>query len=475
MAETKSITNRQLLAFLESKLKSHTPESAQKYKQTIRALDLFTATHALSLADIDDSFVCDWVVSLLRQDLAVSTVIRHLNILSSLLKNAAKKGLIPLCDSPRRIATILGNSADPVPPLLTEAALTHNLALLASSDSGLPSGLIRFAIINGAMPVDEMASLRREDIDRFTGDSRLILDSFVSSGRSYIFPLDQSRNTRRQLRARIAALLAPLFAQMRIPSGADPDEAIRSLWVAIAMSRGATASSALSALGHSAPYTIPHCLADKFSPRAEGTDVNSRELTVEVANSLTSERPEWFAMHLRRGVDFNSLSKDIHSAFRPVPELFFPCEIISRIRRNRKELIEKPFISRTAFFRLPPGAVTRLFAMIGDRAWCYRVNNTPTSPYARIPEAEMRRFRNAVGILTPDTDLHPLGDIIPVPGETVIVITPGYDRRQATVEDVLNPGSPTAIIRVKLSTDLGYEWRADLSSHQIERLLQPKS
>lgn len=474
MAETKNITNRQLLAFFESKLKSHSPESAQKYKQTIRALDLFTATHALALADIDDSFVCDWAVSLLRQGLAVSTVIRHLNILSSLLKSASKKGLIQLCDSPRRIATILGNSADPVPPLLTDAALTRSLAIVASSDHGLPSGLLRFALINGAMPVDEIASLRREDIDRFSGDSRLILDSFVSSGRSYIFPLDQSRHTKRQLSARIAALLAPIFARMNIPAGADPDEAIRSLWVAIAMSRGATASSALSAVGQAAPYTIPRCLADKICLRTEGI-ADSSELTAEVANALTSERPEWFAMHLRRGVDFNSLSKDIHSGFRPVPELFFPCEIISRIRRNKKELIEKPFISRTAFFRMPPGAVTRLFALIGDRAWCYRVNNSPTSQYARIPDAEMRRFRNAVGILTPDTDLHPLGEITPVPGETVIVITPGYDRREATVEDVINPGSHTAIIRVRLSTDLGYEWRADLSSHQIERILQAKS
>ena len=61
-----------------------------------------------------------------------------------------------------------------------------------------------------------------------------------------------------------------------------------------------------------------------------------------------------------------------------------------------------------------------------------------------------------------------MGELTPMPGESVIVVTAGYGNREGKVEDVINKDSGTAIFRVKLFTDQGYEWRMDVDARQIE-------
>ena len=110
-----------------------------------------------------------------------------------------------------------------------------------------------------------------------------------------------------------------------------------------------------------------------------------------------------------------------------------------------------------------------MFALIGDKAWCYRVTNTPGAPYAAISSRDMRRFQAAIGVFTPDIEIHTLGELTPRPGESVIIIKAGFDNREGEVEEVINDGA-TTIFRIKLSTDQGYEWRMDLDARQIQPL-----
>ncbi|MDE6394513.1 MAG: site-specific integrase, partial [Duncaniella sp.] len=62
------------------------PETVLKYRRTLSELDLFLSAHRLQLADLSDVMTADWAVEMMRQGLAKSTIIRHLNILSSLVK-----------------------------------------------------------------------------------------------------------------------------------------------------------------------------------------------------------------------------------------------------------------------------------------------------------------------------------------------------------------------------------------------------
>ena len=90
----------------QSKLAELEPESVAKYSRTICVLDAFLTAHSLALDTLTDAAVADWAVALLADGLKKSSVVRHLNILSSLLKRAAERGLTV----PRRPPRALGQA-----------------------------------------------------------------------------------------------------------------------------------------------------------------------------------------------------------------------------------------------------------------------------------------------------------------------------------------------------------------------------
>ena len=95
MTAPKRHTNREFFDFFRSRLSDLSAETASKYSRTISDLDCFLTGHRLSLSDLSPVIVADWATELFRQGLAVNTVVRHLNILSALIKSAAKKTCLP--------------------------------------------------------------------------------------------------------------------------------------------------------------------------------------------------------------------------------------------------------------------------------------------------------------------------------------------------------------------------------------------
>ena len=334
--------------------------------------------------------------------------------------------------------------------------------LKKQSDFDVYEDLLLFSLVNGALPVEEVAMIKKGDAAIYNNEvSRLIIARNQSPRREYVFDLRQSYATPRQIRSAIAEGLKPLLAKIGIPADADPDEAVRSLWAACAIQSGATASEALGRLQGPAPYSLPEfCI-----PANDIPDIRLWDNAVH--SMIAHELPVWYAMHLRKGVDFDDLRKKIADCVRPVPELFYPSETVRRRVGNKTVFEEHPFISRTAFFKSRQENILPMFALIGDKAWCYRVTNTPGAPYAAISSRDMQRFQAAIGVFTPDIEIHPLGELTPRPGESVIIIKAGFDNREGEVEEVISDGA-TTLFRIKLSTDQGYEWRMDLDARQIQ-------
>ncbi len=458
MTAPKRHTNREFFDFFRSRLSDLSAETASKYSRTISDLDCFLTGHRLSRSDISPAMVADWAAELFRQGLAVNTVVRHLNILSALIKSAAKKDLLTPDDSPRQLAKFLGDKKiqhSTFIPVLREI-------LKKQSDLNVYEDLLLFSLVNGALPVEEVAMIKKGDTDKYNNEvSRLIITRNQSPRREYVFDLRQSYATPRQIRSAIAEGLKPLWEKIEIPVNADPHDAVRSLWAACAMSGGATASEALGRLQGPAPYSLP-----EFCIPANDTG-DTRLWDNAVHSMIAHDLPVWYAMHLRKGVDFDDLRKEIADRVRPVPELFYPSETVKRRVGNKTVFEEHPFISRTAFFKSRQENILPMFALIGDKAWCYRVTNTPGAPYAAISSRDMRRFQAAIGVFTPDIEIHPLGELTPHPGESVIIIKAGFENREGEVEEVISDGS-TTLFRIKLSTDQGYEWRMDLDARQIQ-------
>ena len=434
------------------------------------------AGHRLSHLDLSDTIIEDWTADLMRRGLAKSTVVRHLNILNSLLKPASERHLTAPTDAPRRLARLLAGQTGPQPALMTDAGLDSVLTTLrkalketARHDTVTVTDMLLISLLNGALSMREIALLRKADLERFDDTSRRILERNIAPTRSYIFDLRQSYRTPAQVYTYIGETLGAQFPQA-VPSTPDPNMLAASVWAACAMRSGATASQALRHLPASAPYSIP-----SFCTPAPGEPDTAAEHKAHwdsaVTTLLTRDIPQWYAMHIRRGVRYEDLRKEIAENVRPVPELFYPCETIRRKIGNATIFEDRPFISQTAFFRSDPENILPMFRIIGDKAWCYRLSNTPDSPYAAISRRDMQRFQSAVGVFSPDTDLRPLGQLTPRPGESVIIVMAGYGNREGKVEEIINRNSPTAIIRVRLSTDSGYEWRVDLDPRQIEPIL----
>ena len=495
MTAPKRHTNREFFDFFRSRLSGLSAETASKYSRTISDLDCFLTGHRLSLSDISPAMVADWAAELFRQGLAVNTVVRHLNILSALIKSASKKEMLPPDESPRQLAKLLefqnskskiqnypcslvskhpGSLVSKIPGSLVEkhpgSLVVKNTTFIPvlreilkkQSDLNVYEDLLLFSLVNGALPVEEVAMIKKGDTDKYNNEvSRLIITRNQSPRREYVFDLRQSYATPRQIRSAIAEGLKPLWEKIDIPTDADPDDAVRSLWAACAIQSGATASEALGRLQGPAPYSLPEfCI-----PADDIPDIRLWDNAVQ--SMIAHELPVWYAMHLRKGVDFDDLRKEIADRVRPIPELFYPSETVKRRVGNKTVFEEHPFISRTAFFKSRQENILPMFALIGDKAWCYRVTNTPGAPYAAISTRDMRRFQAAIGVFTPDIEIHPLGELTPRPGESVIIIKAGFENREGEVEEVISDGA-TTLFRIKLSTDQGYEWRMDLDARQIQ-------
>jgi len=467
----KRYTNREYFEFFQSRLSGLGAESVLKYRRTLSELDCFLTGHRLELADLSEVMAADWATELLRQGLAKSTVIRHLNILSSLVKSAAKKCMMSYSDVPRTIAKLLTESKQGMPEFLTALVFEGCLGVLRGilknpGDKGICGDMFAFAMLNGAIPFGEVALLKKGDCEKYDDVSRSILERNQSPRREFVFDLKQSYRTSGQIYSAVAEGLNSVFGRHVAIDGLDPDDLARSMWTACAIRCGATASEALGCVDGAAPYTVP-----EFCEPADNASGN-KQLWIKSVNSvLIHDMPKWYAMHLRRGIKFDDLRKEILESIRPVPELFYPCEAIMKHVGNKTVVEDRPFISQTAFFKSRPESVMPMFQMIGDKAWCYRMCNAPDAPYAVISQSEMRRFQAAVGVFTPDVEVHPLGELSPKPGESVIIVMAGYGNREVEVEEVINKDCGSAIFRVKLSTDQGYEWRVDVDARQIERII----
>ena len=469
MVANKRYSNSEIFGFFLSKIVDMNPESRMRYRKTLNELDVFLTSHALSLINLTQTIVADWVIDMLSRGMAKGTIVNHLNHLSSLWNQGVKKGILQPNDAPRAISKKLSDRSMSLPLLINSAAYAGCLALIRgmfrhAENSNIYEDIVLLSMLNGVVPVEEIAMLKDTDASEYAGLSRTIIERNMNKKRRYVFDLRQSYLTPKQMKSSLNAGIQSLFGKYIGGESFDADEFIRSLWVAIAIRSGISASDALAYAGGSASYSVM-----PFNHPSDAAP-DGKKLWVNTVNAiLLHDMPRWYAMHLRKGVKYDEMRKDVYEKIHPVPEFFYPCETFVKQIRNKKIIDEQPYISSTVFFKAFPEKVQPLFNAIGEKAWCYRTLGVPGSPYAVIPQSDMERFQKAIGVFTPDTEIKPLGELAPKPGESVIIVSAGFGGLKGKVEEVINKDSGSVIFRVKLSTDNGYEFRIDLDERQIEK------
>lgn len=453
--------------------------TASAYLKAIRSAQPY-------LLDMKSPAVCDiadWIVAIVRSGITLKTAAYYLDNIASLHNAAVREGLAPSSDAfkivkarLRAISSSRNNAICGIEDSETVLSRLRSLIRHAgrqTGDTSLFTDLFILALLDPSRGLYKTAMLVKDDAAVLPEESQEIVRRHLSTRRKYIFPLQQSALTPRQLMLRLEAEISALMRQRGLPVFGSAATSVETLWALAAMECGFKASEVVATLGH-VPAPLPLLsLADA----APIPDYKKGAIIESTAISLIDNPMQWHVMHLRQGVRMESVRRrlELFEDEITAPDIYYPCEEIAR--RIGKKLVykEKPLIADVAFFRCRETEVYPLFQRIGDIAWCYREESAPGRPYSVVPDSSMMTFMQTVGILMPGMDVYPIGEIPLTKNDVVSILGGPFIGKEATVESLLQNEQPTTdngqrttenvvptIVRLRITADNGIEWRVAL-------------
>ncbi len=269
---------------------------------------------------------------------------------------------------------------------LTETEKTEACALL-------------YLLYSGGAPFSRVTELKFSDADNGIEQLREITDHMPRERRSYVFPLGHGVRRTGQVSRQIGTRMGRLLTDLGYRStGALTPEIIRGWWVDAALNCG-IAPEKIAGMFATIPATRRWLELVEPIPLDEAARV---AILRQVADSLNSVSPRWYAMFLR---DRNT-PDDIRDRLRQQkPKLlrevhfFYPTRLIVTREGKKKIRREIPYIPKILFFRARPDRVQPLFSEIGDLAWCFRTTAAPGAPYAVISRRDMEMFQKMIGVV----------------------------------------------------------------------------
>lgn len=445
----------------------------------------------------------DWLVNQWLMNTPFATASLYLDIISSLYGSAVKGGHLPKTDIFSRLKVELktlgadGWKMGIDDEIFTRALrLTKNAANLISDDA-IAADLILWSLTHALQPLEEIAMMKRDylmggghsdrraeglcaQIPATSGLSSGEVDSVVSQDlrlktedltilnnlsltnarRKYVFPLCQSQRTPAQLKRHVAKIVNALFKRARLPQATDPYQTVEALWAYAALRIGIPAGTLVAHLGH-APLGLPvlklsvvSCQLSEPIGRVAGLSQGETSSFKEVGRVFLENPPRWYAMSLRPGVRFTQVCRRIqllssaHSASQPLSvSLFYPCEEIARAIGKKIVIKKRPFIHSVVFFRAKITDIGRLFAKIGDLAWCYRQSARPGAPYADISPKQFELFQQTIASFTPDYEVASIGDLELKKNDRVQILGGLFAGHEAIMEGAVNVGTHGSCVR----------------------------
>ena len=418
------------------------PDTRTRYLNTIArfeaALDI---TPGLPLEDL----LRHWILNQWLTGTPLKTAILNLDIISGLYGVMAKDGILPKAKAFSDLKTDLKAIGEDWDKGIDDEIFTRALRLTKNAgyclnDDAIAADIVLYSLTHGCIPLIEVARLTRADIP--ADQSPLIEDTtslIISrqqdgSRRKYIFPLDQSSLTPRQLSLRVNKIVTDLFRRCRLPLSDNIFDTVRSLWAYAALRIGISPAHILARLG-SAPVGLP--ILRLFRPERDPF-ASKAVKEEEIAEVFITNPRRWYAMNMRPGVRFSQLEKRLEILADQLPPvtLFYPCEEIVKVIRKKIVYRKKPYISQVVFFRAKATDIIRIFSRIGDLAWCYTVNGRIGSPYAEISQRQFDRFQQTIDSFTPDYEVAETGQLQLKKNDRVQIVGGLFAGHEATFDSV---------------------------------------
>lgn len=455
-------------------LKLQATANAATAANTRKAIDAFARytaeTGDITLAELDGTVVRAWAGRLFEQGRSLSTVQAYAAKLSALVAKADREDL--RCH-PEAFAE-LSAQLRAMTPTDMECAdadrIFDGLRLLVLKDLSanpalqLGRDMLLFAVLCGGLSLDRLTDLCKDEADNIPAAATAIAERYRAGRPRHLFPLSQSTRTPAQRRRAAEALIAEALAAAGLNITMRPGLAA-DLWAACALRCGVSAAEVAACLADSASSANP---AVRFAAAAILSDDSRRALTERVADALTRDPANWYAMQFRPRVNYDSVASAIAASGATVLATYYPQEEIRRRIGRRMVRTERPVVPGLLFFKARPSALGPLYRSIGHLAWGYRTGRGPGAPYAVIPPADMELYRATIGCFDADTDVCPAGTIALQPGDSVRILAGPFAGLPATLAAVTRTGART-ICRLHLMGTNAIEWTLTTSP----RLLAP--
>lgn len=445
--------------------------------RAIDALAKFTGGADIGFDSFDSEMLGEWVSRLLFLGYTPKTISNNiLKRLATLYNKAVEAGLAQPNDLFRHFQTKLNDdSANAIdtgagPDTFGRIQSIVRADYHANPVKRLAQDILLFSIFMGGMGFGEIANFKKGD---YKGDNECILEIVRRYSRprnKYLFTLNRTHSTPRQLDRRIESLMHEILSGLGLNLSANPSDTSFSLWALAAMGCGVSSADIAACI----PAERRGCTVTAMAHPSDIDDDRKTEIRNLVAATLNDNPPRWFAMHLRRNADYDMLTRRLKEKDITLDEIYYPLEEIVRRTGRRNVFENRPVISWLLFFRERVTNLGGLFNEIGDLAWCYRYTNDVRSQYAVISDDEIMQYQTTLGTLTPQTPIVADGDVTVNEGDCLVILGGALNGRHAIfVEQKKAPRGKDGgkiIFRVRLGGGTNANWTVDWDPRLVRKI-----
>ncbi len=443
--------------------------TAANHKKAVSAFVNFLGNEKVSFDSFTEPTLTDWAIWLIESGYTLTTAIHYLKYLSALYGKAVADGAA--CANPafsdvlQRLRQLPPKEQRPSDRRILKKVQTLIRAAESTDRSTLVKDVAVFSILAGGLGPEQIARYRKGD---YTGDNPVLTAIVARHSRprnKYLFPLHQSDRTPRQMREYLRGISATAFGMSNPPSAAD-------IWNMAAYDCGISPSEILGCIGEMPSHNLVYSLVRPAQLEAAGKE----RILARVAETLTANPIQWYAMQFRPGVSYDSVMRRI-SAFTQeftVAETYYPCSEIAQ--RTGKKLIcrTRPVIPGLLFFKTRRSDVPVMFRHIGDLAWGYRTTGERTSSYAVISQAEIDICQQTIGIFTRDTEVFPAGTIPLEANDKVVVIGGDFIGKPGILHSLKKDSAGAIVCRLRLPGGNSIEWLVDSDPRMVRKISDTK-
>lgn len=323
------------------------------------------------------------------------------------------------------------------------------------------------------MSFEEIASYGKDNYKGHSEAVREIVERYSKPKNKYLFPLNRTHSTPKKISRSIQCMFVEALEGCGLKLTANPSDTSFLLWACAAMTCGISASDVAACI---APKNKDISLTACATPSELSYD-RILEIRRTVESTLNHNPIRWYAMHLRPRIDFRCLMDRLEERNVTPSEIYYPMQEVYRKIGKRKLFESQPVIAWLVFFRSRVTQLDTLFREIGDLAWGYRQLPDYKSPYAVIPDWEIRHYQASIGTLSPSTKMLTDEEVHFNEGDHLVIIGGMLDGHHAVFisEKTYNEGKPGSkvVYRLKLTTGTNANWIVEHDPTLLKKLPSP--